>query len=645
MFSLVHQCLVLCYDQGSAPQSWLTSETFCIFKGKGSWQDPDRWRPIAMSNCIYRLLMRWCYKKLYPLLSPLLHSCQFGRRQEISTSHATQTFLKEINTDTPWESIFALDMYHTFDSPPKILIREVLERMGTPAKLLRIITTVLEHGSTFIRGSPNEIFRTTHGVKQGCPLSCFLFVLVFEIPLQYMQSKGLVFRAYVDDVSTPLLPSEGPRTAEMVQRALNLIRCQLNVVKSEALPLCNPQPLSPSLPKYRHPPAPLQASTEFWLLISWPSLPEWADTSEQPLKQVSYLLHLGHPLPAHFDLRRGFWIIADELLGQLADLNSQPIQTLNRVLLANTVIIHRVLYRSECFPVDSVQLCELSNAIERFVLGVAGIPSPVAKKTLYTHRSHGLGVRSLAVLQPTRVLDSLHRNPQLSSLRTHRKRPMSPYSMYTRALELLGPPTTSTMLPLPVTWKAGHLLRNAVEVTSVAGLTAYIFPGTGTQPDCTYTDGSRLVSPPASGASAVLHDGRIVMCQVPGSPNPYKAEVIGLLLGSHFSPPHTPLRVDCKVAIASTTGTRRPIRHARGVIKARESLLCKNQPVEWIEGHTAHVHQECSDEHAKYGAEEVWGRQPPSFPWHAKPQSHKIQDFLFSFLLIFHQFGFLQRVL
>ena len=359
----MHWCLVLCYDQGSTPQSWRTSETFCIFKGKGSWQDPDRWRPIAMSNCIYRLLTRWCYKTLYPLLSPLLHSRQFGGRQGISTSHATQAFLNVINTDTPWESIFAFDMYHAFDSPSKILIREDLERMRNPAKLLRKITTVLEHGSTFIRGSPDEIFRTTNGVKQGCRPSCFLFVLVFEIPLWDMQSQGLVFSAYVDGVSTPVPPSQGPRTAEIVQRALNLIGCQLNVVKSEALPLCKPQPLSPSLAKYRHPLAPLQASSEFWLLISFPSLPEWADTSEQPLKQVSYLLHLGHPLPAHVGIRRGFPIIADELLGQLADLNSHPIQTLDGALLANTVIIPRVLYRSGCFPLDSVQLSELSNAI------------------------------------------------------------------------------------------------------------------------------------------------------------------------------------------------------------------------------------------------------------------------------------------
>ena len=30
------------------------------------------------------------------------------------------------------------------------------------------------------------------------------------------------------------------------------------------------------------------------------------------------------------------------------------------------------------------------------------------------------------------------------------------------------------------------------------------------------------------------------------------------------------------------------------------------------------------------------GGQPSSFPWHARPQSHEIQDFLLKFLLIFH---------
>ena len=52
------------------PREWLVSETFCLFKGKGKWQDPDRLRPIAMKNSIYRLLMRRVHATLYPLISP-----------------------------------------------------------------------------------------------------------------------------------------------------------------------------------------------------------------------------------------------------------------------------------------------------------------------------------------------------------------------------------------------------------------------------------------------------------------------------------------------------------------------------------------------------------------------------------------------
>ena len=57
-FSVLHHCLTLFYKAGDIHHCWLVSEPLCIFKGKGSWQDPDRWRPIAMSNWVYRLLMR-----------------------------------------------------------------------------------------------------------------------------------------------------------------------------------------------------------------------------------------------------------------------------------------------------------------------------------------------------------------------------------------------------------------------------------------------------------------------------------------------------------------------------------------------------------------------------------------------------------
>ena len=248
-FQVVHRCLELCYESGHIPHPWLISETFCIFKGKGSWQDPDRWRPIAMSISVYRLLMRWVSKKPYPLISPHLRPRQFGGKRGVSTEHATQAFLNDMDDGTPWEAIYVFEVYHAFDSPPKVLISTVLAKMGTPTKLLRLIQTVLEFGATYIRGSPAELFGTTHGVEQGCPLSCFLFVVVFEIPLRLLQLHGIRLSAFVDDISSPIAPSHGLRTAALVQQGLALIGCQLNVTKSESLQLI-PFPLTPpSLPK------------------------------------------------------------------------------------------------------------------------------------------------------------------------------------------------------------------------------------------------------------------------------------------------------------------------------------------------------------------------------------------------------------
>ena len=169
-------------------------------------------------------------------------------------------------------------------------------------------------------------------------------------------------------------------------------------------------------------------------------------------------MHLGHPLPAYMAQTAGCKIIVDELLNQLADLNAHPIKTLDRVLLVNTVVLPRLMYRCECYPLTNTQLQELSSATERFVFAVSGLPSLVGKKTLYTHRSRQFGLGCLQILYPTRVLDSLHRNPLLDSLRVSSPSHISPRALFGRALSLLGPPPTSSMLPLTVSWRSKKAL-------------------------------------------------------------------------------------------------------------------------------------------------------------------------------------------
>ena len=570
-----------------------------------------------MSNSIYRLFMRWVYSKLYPLVSPHLHPNQFGGRQGTSTANATQIVLDAIDSVRDKEALLAFDVYHASDSPPKALILGVLDRMGTPSKLLQIISLVMEQGSTFLRGAEETVFRTTHGVKQGCPLSCFLFVVVFEIPLRVLDQHGIPFSAYVDDICSPAPYGQSQHVAEVVQAALSLIACQVNVAKSESLHMQPLPPVLPTLPKYLHPPSPVQAASPSpWYTVSAPYPPEWSVQVLHTFARAPYLMHLGHPISPCLCPDACVEVVLQELKAQLNELHSQPIQVIDRVLLVNTMVLPRLLYRTECIPLRASQLMSITSLLEKFIFGVMGLPSLVAKKTLYTHRSRGLGLGYFPILHPTRVLDSLHRNQRLHTLSTSPHTTVSPYHAFIAAVSLLNPDPDPRQPPVHTTWAAQQLQRDAVEVAHVAGLTVYLLPPQ-CQPPATYTDGSKMGQPPSSGASAVLKDGRIAVCRVPGDPNSYKAELVGMLLGSHFSEVGDTIRLDCQGAIASAQSARRPVRQAFWVQEVRTSILAKCQGLEWVEGHTGEVHNEMSDKYAKIGT--ALPLPPPQTrvtPWH-----------------------------
>ena len=121
--------------------------------------------------------------------------------------------------------------------------------------MLRLICLALGFGATFLRGAKETVFRTTHRVKQGCPLSRFLFVIVFEIPLGCLSSQGIVLSAFVDDINIPAPRGCSQALACAVESALSLIGFQLNVRKSESLPSSPPRPHC--LPCQSFPPHPV----------------------------------------------------------------------------------------------------------------------------------------------------------------------------------------------------------------------------------------------------------------------------------------------------------------------------------------------------------------------------------------------------
>ena len=511
LFGIVHKCLTLSYEFGSIFDPWLIPETFCIFRGKGQWQDPDRGLPIAMSNSIHRLLMRWVYHTLYPLIAPQLHPKQFGGRQGSSTSHASQAFLQDLEHTNNNEAALAFDLYHAFDNTPKYLIQHTLLRMGAPAKRMLLISLVLARGATLLRGAENVVFTSTQGVKQGCLPSCFLFIVVFDIRLRFLSRYGITLSAYVDDIWPPA-PKHGSQTLPfLVGHALSLIGCQVTALKSESLPLAICPPSPPTVPKYYHPPHPVQANESMiFKYITAPEPPPWSEKVTCTFTRTIFPMHLGHPIPAQLQVPIAVKVLQAELRSQLNELHQQPIQILDRVLLLNTMVPPRLLYRTECLPLSEVQTTCFAKLMENVVFRILGLPLVVATKTLNTHCSHGPGLGHSPPLNATRILDKLHRNPHIHSSSTTSCGTLLPYGLFLDAVSKFSPAPTSTTTPLDVAWKRATLTRQASSVLTIAGLEVYIVPSPH-RPGETFTNGSKLGSPPASGAAALLPSGNIAV--------------------------------------------------------------------------------------------------------------------------------------
>ena len=345
-FRKIGDMIRICYAKGDMPTTFMHIQTVCLYKGKGQWQDPDRWRPIAMSNSIYRPIMRLVPAKIYPMLVTWLLPHQFRGRCGVSVAHATLSLMDMIDATCDVECLLRFDLYHSFDSPPTLLIIQTLDNLGIPLPLLPIIQSVLQKGTTTLRGTEETGIDTTHGIRQGCPVSCLHFVVVFNIALCHLDLAHLSFAAFVDNITVVVRRGQMQRWVKSVQSAVGKIGCQLNVTKSECLPVqecCSP----PSLPIYHHPAPALSIKkpgpSGCYEINTCQRRRPWAKISTSIFKQVDHQMHLGHFIIRGLKQATAHDVPFSEVKEQLGEPNAHPIPTLDHEAILSTMVILRLL--------------------------------------------------------------------------------------------------------------------------------------------------------------------------------------------------------------------------------------------------------------------------------------------------------------
>ena len=196
------ECLILqlifniCLKNRKIPAAWKKSRTILIPK-EGDKSDIKNWRPIALCRTIYKLYTSCLSQRLrnWAQQSGIISKEQKGFMPHdgvIEHNYAIQNYLDNARNNKGKVFIALLDLSNAFGSIPIQLVTEYLKKSGIGEEMLDVIRDIMTNTMTTIvtENGETEPLQVNRGVRQGCPISGFLFNAGIEPLIQKINAVG-----------------------------------------------------------------------------------------------------------------------------------------------------------------------------------------------------------------------------------------------------------------------------------------------------------------------------------------------------------------------------------------------------------------------------------------------------------------------
>lgn len=154
----------------------------------------DRFRPISLCNVSYKIITKILANRLKKLLPSLISENQGGfvpRRQITDNVILIQEAIHSSITRKERGMIIKLDMANAFDRVNHSFLQAVLKKFGISEFFISRVMECISYNWTtpLINGRPSNAFKSSRGLRQGCQLSPFLYIIMAETLNLHLENK------------------------------------------------------------------------------------------------------------------------------------------------------------------------------------------------------------------------------------------------------------------------------------------------------------------------------------------------------------------------------------------------------------------------------------------------------------------------